>query len=350
MAMPTIGIIGAGAIGRAHAHVIAGSGFCRLAGIADPTEAGRAFAQEVGVPSFADHAALIASARPDAVIVATPNDTHLPISLDAIAAGIPVLVEKPIANTVAEGEAIAAAAARAGVPVLVGHHRRYNPIIQTARRVLAEGRLGRLTNLSVLYTFYKHDQYFEMGWRRRAGGGPILINLIHEIDLIRFVCGEITSVQALTSNAVRGFEVEDSAAVVLRLANGALGTISLSDTAVAPWSWDLASGEGANYPAQSSPITTHFLSGTEGSLTLPGLDHWRYDGERSWLRPIARDTVPVERASPYVAQIRHLCAVIRGEESPLVSAIDGTSTLRATLAVVEAARSGSAQSIDAPPC
>ena len=82
-----------------------------------------------------------------------------------------------------------------------------------------------------------------MAWRRSRGGGPILINLIHEIDLIRFVCGEIASVQAFTSNAVRGFEVEDTAAVLLRLTNGALATDSLSDTAVAPWTWDLASGE-----------------------------------------------------------------------------------------------------------
>ena len=86
--------------------------------------------------------------------------------------------------------------------------------------------MGRLTCASVLYTFFKPDEYFALEWRRRAGGGPILINLIHEIDLIRYVCGEIAEVEAITSNAVRGFEVEDTAAVILRLANGALVTIA----------------------------------------------------------------------------------------------------------------------------
>ncbi|MFX6226176.1 Gfo/Idh/MocA family oxidoreductase, partial [Acinetobacter baumannii] len=82
--------------------------------------------------------------------------------------------------------------------------------------------------------------YFELDWRRRAGGGPVLINLIHEIDLIRFVCGEIEAVLAVTSNTVRGFEVEDGAAVILRLVGGALVTVNVSDTAAAPWSWDMS--------------------------------------------------------------------------------------------------------------
>lgn len=340
MAGLAIGLVGAGAIGRAHADVIVKSDFCRLAGIADPTEAGRRFSESLGVPWFSNHADLLAQARPDAVIVATPNTTHLPISADAIAAGIPVLVEKPVASTVEEGEALAAASERAGVPVIVGHHRRHNPIIARAREVVAAGALGCLTNVTVLATFFKPDEYFEVEWRRRAGGGPLLINLIHEIDLIRFVCGEIASVQAVTSNTVRGFEVEDTAAVVLRLTNGALATISLSDTAVAPWSWDLASGENANYPPQPSAVNSHYLSGTEGSLTLPELEFWSYAGKRGWFHEISRATLPVEQASPYVEQLRHLAQVTRGEASPLISAADATQTLRATLAVSEAARTG----------
>ncbi|CAN7294637.1 Gfo/Idh/MocA family protein [Bosea sp. LjRoot237] len=340
MSQFSVAIVGAGAIGRLHADVIQASGFAGLAGIADPTEAGRRFCEERGIAWFADHAALLEKTGPEALIVATPNNTHLPIALDALAAGVTALVEKPVASTVEEGLALAEASARAGVPVLVGHHRRHNPIIARARELVALGALGRLTNASVLYTFFKPDGYFEMAWRREPGGGPILINLIHEIDLIRFVCGEIESVQAATSNAVRGFGVEDTAAVVLRLVNGALVTISLSDTAVTPWSWDLASGELPGYPAQPAPVNSHYISGTEGSLTLPGLDLWRYGGERSWFNPISRDSLAVVRASPYVEQLRHLCEVARGEATPLIDAADATRTLRATLAVSEAAQTG----------
>jgi predicted dehydrogenase len=336
----TVGLIGAGAIGRFHADTIHQSGVCRLVGVSDPTPAGQSLADSAGVPFYADHGALFASAKPQAVIVATPNKTHVSIAIDAIAAGIVPLVEKPIAETAEEGARLADASARAGIPVLVGHHRRHNPVIAAARAAIQQGRLGWLTNVTVLAAFRKHDAYFDVAWRREPGGGPVLINLIHEIDLVRYVCGEIASVSAVTSNAVRGFAVEDTAAVLLRLTNGALVTISLSDTAAAPWSWDLASGELPVYQPQPKALQTHYLSGTEGSLTLPGLELWVYDGERSWFRPMTLDALPIERASPYVAQLRHLCRVVRREEAPVIDAADATRTLRATLAVGEAARTG----------
>lgn len=345
-----VGIVGAGAIGRLHADVIARSGFAHLAGVADPTAACRDLAEAFGAPAYPDHRALLAGARLDAVIVATPNSTHVPIALDIVEAGIVPLVEKPVADTVADGERLAEASARAGVPVLVGHHRRHNPVIQAAREAVRTGRLGQITNVTVLSAFYKHDAYFDVAWRRTKGGGPVLINLIHEIDLIRFVCGEIASVQAVASNAVRGFELEDSAAVLLRLASGALVTISLSDTAVAPWSWDLSSGELPSYPAQPARLNSHYISGTRGSLTLPQLEHWSYDGERSWFAPITKGSLPAERTSPYLVQLRHLGRVARGEEQPVIDAADATRTLRATLAILEAAESGQAVRMEAPSC
>ena len=162
----SIGIVGAGAIGRMHAEVIAGSGFATVAGVADPTEAGRQFCRERGLAWYPDHGALLDAGGIEALIVATPNQTHLDIGLAAIDRGLPSLIEKPVAVTVAEGEALAAASASAGVPVLVGHHRRHNPVIAKAREMVRGGALGRLTNATVLYTFYKHDAYFDLALRR----------------------------------------------------------------------------------------------------------------------------------------------------------------------------------------
>ncbi|MGT2439683.1 Gfo/Idh/MocA family protein [Bradyrhizobium betae] len=104
-----------------------------------------------------------------------------------------------------------------GIPMLVGHHRRHNPIIKSARETVASGKLGQLTAVVGLWLLKKPDDYFEVAWRREQGGGPLLINLIHDIDNLRFICGEIVEVQALTSNKVRGFAVEDTAALLLRL-------------------------------------------------------------------------------------------------------------------------------------
>lgn len=334
----SIGLVGAGAIGRMHADVIAASNFATVAAVADPTEAGRLYCQERGLPWHASHHALLEAGGVEALIIATPNQSHLDIGLAAIAHGVPALVEKPVTVTVAEGEELSAASARAGVPILVGHHRRHNPIIAKARELIGQGGLGRLTNATVLYTFYKHDAYFDLAWRREPGGGPILINLIHEIDLIRFVCGEVAAVQAVTSGRVRGLPVEDTAAVLLELENGALVTVSLSDTAVAPWSWDLVSGELPNYPPQAKPVNSHFISGTEGSLALPSLDHWRYDGEKSWFATITQGAIPVEHESPYRRQLQHLFDVVRHGAKPLIDAADATRTLKVTLAVQDAAR------------
>lgn len=335
-----IAVVGAGVIGKAHAEVIRAGEVATLAAVVDPTAAGKELAERHGAPWFADHDALLATDKVDAAIVATPNQTHLPVALGFIARGVPVLVEKPITSTLDEARQLTAAADRAGVPVLVGHHRRHNPIIRRARDLVRSGALGRLASVAVLSTFLKPDSYFDLAWRRRAGGGPVLINLIHEIDLVRFVCGEVEAVLAVTSNAIRGFEVEDSAAVILRLAGGALVTVTASDTAAAPWSWDMSSRETRFYPELPATVNSHYLAGTTASLTLPQLDLWRYPGKAGWHEPIARETVAVDRIDPFAEQIRHLCAVVRGEEQPVISAADGTRTLEVTLAIHEAARTG----------
>ena len=337
-----IAVVGAGAIGRTHAERLAlSSGRTRLGSIVDPAPGAPEFAARLGAPWFPTLEAMLASHRPDGVIIAAPNDLHLPLSRMCLAEGLPILIEKPIASTVAEAESIAAAARKAGAPVLVGHHRRHNPILKAARAFLRQGRLGRLTNVSALAQFQKPDPYFAWEWRRkRPGGGPILINLIHEIDVVRHLAGEIVSVQALASHAARGFEVEDTAAALLRLDNGALVTISLSDAAAAPWNWDLIARENPQYPPQPARAHSHFFAGTEGALTLPHLEVWSYRGARGWHEPMTVEAAPFVPGDPYALQIEHFCAVIRGGEAPLIDAEDGLKTLRATLAVEEAARLG----------
>lgn len=346
-----IGLIGAGAIGRAHLVGAAGAEGVAIVGIGDPSPASQALAAEFNVPWFSDHRALLEGVKPDGAIIATPNALHVPIALDFIVERKAVLIEKPITDTVEVGLRLAHIARTADVPVLVGHHRRHNPIVRAARTIVQEGKLGTLVSASVLATFLKPDSYYAQAWRRTLGAGPVLTNLIHEIDLLRFVCGEVESLQAVTSNAVRGFEVEDTAAVLLRLKNGAVATITLSDTAAAPWAWDLTSGENLAFAqVASSMADSHFLSGTEGSLTLtlPGLRLWRYAQtpgdpvERGWAKPLGNAAQPVGACNPYIEQMRHFGAVIRREEQPIVDAFDASRTLEVTLAVREAARTGRA--------
>jgi predicted dehydrogenase len=333
-----VAVIGAGAIGRMHLERMALHPDVQAVAIADAGPAAKAVADAVGVPFFNDHRELLAKVKPRAVIVATPNDSHAAVGIDCLRAGAVTLMEKPVASTLAEGEALCKAARETGVPLLVGHQRRHNPILQRARELIEGGAIGRPVAASVMATWLKPDAYFELAWRRERGGGPVLINLIHDIDMLRFLLGEVESVQAMASNAVRGFAVEDTAAATLRFGNGALASMVVTDAAVAPWNWDLAAGEAAHYAQQS--VDSHFICGTEGSLTLPQLTHWRYAGARGWHEPLTAERTALHRRDPYVEQLRHLRAVAEGREAPLCSGEDGLGTLRATLAVLDAAKKG----------
>ncbi len=326
-----VAVIGAGAIGRMHMNVARNHDDVCLAAVSDPADEARALAQSYGIPWYADFRTMIDAVRPETVIVATPNATHARIGIHCMEHGVPVLVEKPIADTMEDAASLCATSKKTGLPLLVGHHRRHNPIMRAARRMISEGLLGTPLAATAMATFLKPDGYFDVPWRRRPGGGPILINLIHDIDMLRVLLGEIEHLQALRSNLARGFEIEDTACVMLRFRSGALGTITLSDAAAAPWNWDLAAGEAEHYPRQH--VDTHFIAGTQGSLTLPGLNLWTYRGRRGWHDPLTQERTALHRGDPYVEQLRHLRAVVEGREEPLCPGEDALRTLEATLAV-----------------
>ena len=261
-----IALIGAGNMGRQHYHRLQRIAGARLCAVADPQ--GQAFAADAGVPWFGDHRRLLEEARPQAAIVANPNNLHVATALDCLAAGVPLLLEKPVGVQLDEVSELVAVARRSGVPLLVGHHRRHNPLVVRARQLIAEGALGRLLSVTALWQLKKPDSYFEVAWRREPGAGMLLTNLIHDLDLLRHLCGEVREVQALAGNAIRGLPNEDNIALLLRFANGALGSLTGCDAAAAPWSWELAAGENPVYPRQAEQ-PCYLLAGTEGALSLP---------------------------------------------------------------------------------
>jgi len=337
-----IAVAGAGLIGRAHMKVAQASATCTLSAIVDPSSAAAQAAAEAGVPHYESLDHLLARNRPDGVILATPNAFHVPQALQCIAVGVPALIEKPVATSVAEGERLLAAAA-GEAKLLVGHHRAHSPIMAKAKEVIDSGVLGRLVAVMGSATFMKPDQYFEDGpWRRQSGGGPILINMIHEVHNLRMLCGEIVAVQAIASNAMRSFPVEDSVAISLQFANGALGSFMLSDTAACPRSWEQTSQENPAYPSYADE-DCYVIAGTNGSLSVPTMRLKTYarPEDRSWWKPFEASVVPMQRQDPLVRQLAHFGAVIRGEARPLISVGDGLANLRVTEAISEAAKSGS---------
>lgn len=337
-----IAVAGAGYIGQAHMGVARDSTTVQLSAVVDPSPAAQALAEQFGVPRYASLAELLAKDRPDGVVLATPNQLHVAHASECIDAGVPCLLEKPIAPTVAEAQALVRRVQDAGAKVLIGHHRAHSPIMAKARAVVQSGQLGQLVGVMGSATFLKPDHYFaDAPWRCEIGGGPILLNLIHEVHNLRMLCGEIVAVQAFTSNATRNFPVEDTVSINLRFASGVLGTFLLSDTAACPKSWEQTSQENKAYPTYEDE-DCYVVTGTNGCLSIPTMRIKTYPRPeaRSWWKPFEVGTVGMVREDPIALQMAHFGAVVRGEAAPLVSAEDGLANLRVTDAIVAAASSG----------
>lgn len=334
-----LALLGAGLIGREHAGLVTAHPDAELVAIADPTSSARDYARQLGVSHFDDYEQMLDAVRPDGAIVALPNTLHTPAGLACISRRIPCLIEKPIADTMDAARRLTEASETSGVPVLIGHHRRHSPDIREARNTVRAGLLGDLVTVNGMCLFNKPDGYFEAAWRRSEGGGPLLINLIHDIDSLRFICGEIDSVQAFTSSAVRNFAVEDTASVTLRFESGVLGTFIISDAVVSPWSWEFTSAQALYFPHQ--PGAYLFFGGRTASLSVSDMYLWHHaEPGGTWQNPLTREHRPLDLSRAYVNQLDHFLAVIAGDEKPLVTARDGMMSLAATLAIAAAAREG----------
>jgi predicted dehydrogenase len=333
-----LAVLGAGLIGKRHIQHVLQEPEAILSAVVDPTAAGQKIAEEAGVRWFASFADMVAIDPPDGIIVATPNQVHVQNGLEAVEAGIPALIEKPIADDIEAGERLIAAAEAKGVPLLTGHHRRHNPMIQKAKEIIDSGRLGQVLVVNAMFWLFKPDDYFDIDWRRQVGAGPVFLNLIHDIDNLRYLFGDIAAVQARESNSVRSNAVEETAVILIEFKSGILATASVSDSVVAPWSWEMTTGENPVYPRADEAC--YVIGGTHGSLAIPSLEIWSNAGVRSWLEPFENDRVEVEGQDPLVLQIRQFCRVIRGEEQPLVSGREGLETLKVIDAVKRSAASG----------
>lgn len=339
-----IAVAGAGLIGKRHMELIRANPETELHAVIDPAPASQEHARSEGVSHYRTLDDFFAeentSIQVDGVILATPNAMHVAGAMACLRAGIPALVEKPVADSLLDARMLIQAERASKVRLLVGHHRRHSAILRNVKQTLDSGLLGKAVTLTGTALFYKPDTYFEAGpWRKEEGGGPILINLIHEIDSLRYLLGEVVQVQALTSNAVRQFAVEDSAAISLRFASGALATFTLSDTAASPRSWEQTSQENPDYPSYPDQ-DCYFISGTRGSIGVPTLRLWRYESAGSWWTPFSASQLKKQQIDPMAQQLAHFCDVIRGRAAPLVTVADAAQSLAVTLAVIDAARTG----------
>jgi predicted dehydrogenase len=327
-------------MGRAHVDILRRNPDFEIVGIADPSAAALAPLASAGLATFPDHRQLLERARPDAAVIATPNSHHVPAAIDCLERNVGLLIEKPVADSVESARKLLEALEAAKAPVLVGHHRRHNPLLRKASQHIASGAIGRVVAVVGLWLRRKPDEYFTDLWKLdpARGGGVLLINTIHDIDCLRMLCGDIVSVQAMTSSAVRTLGVEDTAAVTMRFSSGALGTVTVSDATTAPWCWEMTSQEDPRFA--TIPESCYLVCGTQGSLAVPTLETWTNDRNAGRDAPFIRRRLHHVPADALTQQFVHFAAVMRGEERPFVSAEDATRTLAATLAIRQSAEHG----------
>lgn len=333
-----LAIAGLGLVGQRHADAIQQVPDTSLCAIVDPSDAGKDAAERLNIPWFDDLHSMILAQAPDGIILSTPTKLHIDQGATCLDAGIPVLIEKPLADDLHAAKALVDRAEQADVALLVGHHRRHNPLIRKAHEHIQRGTIGAVRAVQASCWFYKPDGYFdEAPWRKQVGAGPISVNLVHDIDLLRHLCGEIVSVQAQAAPSVRGYENEDVAAALLKFANGAIGTITVSDSIVAPWSWEMTAHEYPIYPTTSQ--SAYQIGGSHGSLSVPDLTIWSHAEHRDWWTPMSATSVPRDTSDPLINQMAHFAAVIRGDETPLVTGREGLRSLAVVDAIQKSAKS-----------
>lgn len=302
-----IAVIGAGFIGRTHINAAAKVADIKVTGFLD--EHAKADRPEfVGLTQYRNIADIV-SDEVVGVVVATPDDLHVPIARECLEHGLFVMLEKPAARSLSEC-ALLARARNAGSHLQIAHQRRHHGATQAAIKLIEDGHLGRLIGVSGVLAFKKDDNYFLERPR-----GVVLTNLVHDLDLLQLFCGDLVSISANVSHLGRGANEEDTVAICLEFETGVIGTFLATDYAPGPWGWDQATKELPSIPYDLDG-TTYTLLGTGGSLAVPDMRLYQHRTGESWHQPLARQTVDAALSNAYSRQLAHFGDLMAGHATP----------------------------------
>lgn len=329
-----LAIIGLG-FGRHHANQIHSNQInldIELAAVSDLNPDRIVFADLLGLPFYQDYKEMLRSEKLDAVLVAVPPEYHASIGIDCMKQGLHVLMEKPIACSLEDADALIEAASECGVILEIGQMYRFDKGVELLKRKLKNGEAGQLTGFQLVSAYVKTPDYFDPPYRRdrERGGGTLFINGIHDIDRLRYICGEIDSVAAHSSNLARGLDVEDTISVSIHCKSGLVGTLLVSD----------ASHRLMPY--------TDFYYGTRASFMFNCSSMFVDDPQHvfqqvSWTGAITDQRIEryeLTKEDNHLKQIHHFSKLIQGMESPKTTGGDGKKSLEVLLAIHQSVLTG----------
>lgn len=331
------GVLGAGMIGPLHCKAIRAANGARLVAICDvDMEKAKKLAEEYGVESYTDYEEMLKRKDIHAIAICTPTSMHPDQTILAAKYGKHIICEKPMATTVKNAENMIAVCKKQKVKLAVIFQRRAGGIFPSIKKFVDEGRLGKLIMGDAYIKYYRSQGYYDSaGWRgtwEHDGGGALMNQGIHIVDIVQWIMGGIESVFGYAETKARKIEVEDTSAIVVRYKNGAIGVIE---------------GTTSVCPPMNHRLEIH---GIKGSIMVEGekavkWSLWSDDQkeinllqEDEEIRKLA--SVDYEWCAGHYVQFEDFVQAINEDRKPVVSGEDGLEALKVVLSIYKSARTG----------
>lgn len=330
------GVVGCGVVADYHIGAIADTPGARLVAVSDVVEERvRQVAQEHGAQWYLGHADMLAAADLDVVCICTPSGLRIPIATDAVAAGKHLVIEKPIDVTLENADRTIAAARDAGVQLMCIFQLRYGEAVRRVRRAVQEGALGVVTLGDAYIKWFRPQEYYDSAaWRgtwAMEGGGALMTQGIHTVDLLRWIMGPVVRVSARMGALVHDVEVEDTIVATLEYASGALGVVEAATTC-----------------SPGMPAKLEF-SGSKGTIAMEAdsIVSWDTEGEAAEVGGSGGSDVAKAASDSktfgtegHKAQIAEMVRVVRDGGQPEIDGPEGRKAVELILAMYESARRG----------
>jgi predicted dehydrogenase len=347
-----VGLIGCGKVGQIHAAALRGIPEAELAAVCDVSpDRARAFADRYGVPGYTDVDALLREGRVEAVVIGTPHPLHAEPAVRAAQTGVHVLVEKPLAATLADCDAMLAAADRAGVVLGVISQRRFYEPVRRMKEAIDAGKIGRpALGVFTMYSWREPAYYRSDPWRGKwdtEGGGVLVNQSPHQLDLLRWFMGPIAEVSGYWANVNHPtVEVDDTAVAVLRFRSGGLGAIvtSVAQKPGIHTKVHVHGMSGASVGVETDRGAT-FIAGMTAIAEPPLNDVWTVPGEEHLLAAFQAEDrtrfAQLDATTHYHGlQIQDFVRAVREGRPPLVTGADGRAVVELFTAIYQSNREG----------